>query len=163
MIATVLAGPTVNAQKKTIVDVNDCPFCEIAGRHDGDYDIDINKRSKGVTIGRSSVAFPDNYPVTEGHTLVVPNRHVTNVFGLPLREQSDLWSMVNLVADQLLAEGVTDMNIGTNVGASAGQTIEHAHVHVIPRRDGDVSDPRGGIRWVIPEKARYWAMPNYPA
>jgi diadenosine tetraphosphate (Ap4A) HIT family hydrolase len=55
------------------------------------------------------------------------------------------------------------MNIGTNIGAAAGQTVEHAHIHVIPRRDGDVRDPRGGIRWVIPEKARYWAMPNHPA
>lgn len=56
------------------------------------------------------------------------------------------------------------MNIGTNVGEVAGQTVEHAHVHVIPRTKGDVSDPRGGVRWVIPEKARYWAMdPNRPA
>ena len=70
--------------------------------------------------------------------------------------------MVNLVADQLRSS-CSGMNIGTNVGAAGGQTIEHAHVHVIPRREGDVMDPRGGIRWVIPEKARYWAMPNYPA
>ena len=153
----------MNAQKKRTVDASDCPFCEIVESQDGEYDIDNKQRTRTVVLGRSSVAFPDIYPVTSGHTLVVPNRHVTSLFGLPSREQADVWSMVNLVADQFLVEGVTSMNIGTNVGAAAGQTIEHAHVHVIPRRDGDVSDPRGGVRWVIPEKARYWAMPNYPA
>ncbi len=96
--------------------------------------------------------------------LVVPRRHVSTVFQLDRDEQSDLWSMVNLVADHLRSSGVTDMNIGTNVGAFGGQTVEHAHVHVIPRREGDVTDPRGGVRWVIPAKARYWAMdPNRPA
>jgi len=120
------------------------------------------RKTPGITIGRSAAAFPDNYPVTRGHTLVVPRRHVTSVFSLDRDETSDLWSMVNLVVDQLKLS-CDSFNVGTNVGASAGQTIEHAHVHVIPRRDGDVSDPRGGIRWVIPEKARYWAMPNYPA
>ncbi len=68
---------------------------------------------------------------------------------------SDLWSLVNLIVDQL-KPSCSGLNIGTNVGASGGQTVEHAHVHVIPRREGDVDDPRGGIRWVLPDKARYW-------
>ncbi len=141
------------------VRVEDCPFCEIAGLDSG-----WEPKGAGVTIGRSSAAFPDNYPVTPGHMLVVPRRHVSTVFQLDRDEQSDLWSMVNLVADHLRSSGVTDMNIGTNVGAFGGQTVEHAHVHVIPRREGDVTDPRGGVRWVIPAKARYWAMdPNRPA
>jgi len=140
------------------VRVEECPFCEIAGLENG-----WESKGAGTTIGRSSAAFPDNYPVTPGHTLVVPRRHVMNVFQLDIDERYDLWAMVALVADHLRSSGVTDMNIGTNVGAFAGQTVEHAHVHVIPRTEGDTRDPRGGVRWVIPEKARYQAMPNYPA
>ena len=139
------------------VRVEECPFCEIAGMDSG-----WTRKTPGATIGRSAAAFPDNYPVALGHTLVVPRRHVTSVLHLDRDEMSDLWSMVNLVADQLKSS-CSGLNIGTNVGASGGQTVEHAHVHVIPRREGDVTDPRGGIRWVIPQKARYWAMPNYPA
>ena len=139
------------------VRVDECPFCEIAGLESG-----WEPKGAGVTIGRSSAAFPDNFPVTPGHMLVVPRRHVFTVLQLDRDEQSDLWSMVTLVADPLKGS-CSGMNIGTNVGAAGGQTVEHAHVHVIPRREGDVMDPRGGIRWVIPEKARYWAMPNYPA
>ena len=136
----------------------DCPFCDIVGSRMG-----WKRRSSGVVIGRSAATFPDNYPVAPDHMLVVPRRHITSVLQLDRDETSDLWSMVNLVVDQLKVKGITDMNIGTNVGALAGQTIEHAHVHVIPRREGDVKDPRGGVRWVIPEKARYWTMHNYPA
>ena len=140
------------------VRLEECPFCEIAGLDSG-----WERKGAGTTIGRSSAAFPDNYPVSPGHMLVIPRRHVDSVFQLDDDERHDLWAMVSLVADQLKVSGVIDMNVGTNVGAFAGQTVEHAHVHVIPRREGDVLDPRGGIRWVIPEKARYWAMPNYPA
>jgi diadenosine tetraphosphate (Ap4A) HIT family hydrolase len=64
--------------------------------------------------------------------------------------------MVTLVADNMSAQGIKGMNIGMNIGATGGQTVEHAHIHVIPRREGDVDDPRGGIRWVLPDKARYW-------
>ena len=135
----------------------ECPFCEVAGLQSG-----WTRKTSGSTIGRSAAAFPDNYPVAPGHTLVVPRRHVTSILHLDEDEMGDLWSMVNLVADQLKGS-CSGMNIGTNVGAAGGQTVEHAHVHVIPRREGDVIDPRGGVRWVIPEKARYWAMPNYPA
>lgn len=140
------------------VRVEECPFCEIAGLESG-----WEPKGAGTTIGRSSAAFPDNYPVTPGHMLVVPQRHVDNVFQLDDDERHDLWAMVALVADHLRSSGVIDMNIGTNVGAFAGQTVEHAHVHVIPRTKGDTMDPRGGVRWVIPEKARYQAMPNFPA
>jgi len=140
------------------VRIDQCPFCDIAGLDSG-----WTRHAAGTTMGRSSAAFPDNYPVTEGHMLVVPRRHVMNVFQLDEDERADLWSLVNLIADNLRVTGVTSMNIGTNVGASAGQTIEHAHVHVIPRREGDVRDPRGGVRWVIPEKARYSSMSDLPA
>ena len=141
------------------VRLEECPFCEIAGLDSG-----WEPKAAGTTIGRSSAAFYDNYPVTPRHALVVPRRHVTDVFQLDEDERHDLWAMVNLVADQLWASGAAGMNIGTNVGEVAGQTVEHAHIHVIPRTKGDVTDPRGGVRWVIPEKARYWAMdPHLPA
>ena len=140
------------------VRVEECPFCDIAALDSG-----WEPKPAGATIGRSSASFLDLYPVTPGHSLVVPRRHVVDVLLLDREEQADLWSMVTLVADRLRALGATGLNIGTNIGASAGQTVEHAHVHVIPRQDGDVRDPRGGVRWVIPEKARYWAMPNHPA
>ena len=80
-----------------------------------------------------AVAFADGYPVAAGHTLVVPRRHVASVFDLPAEEYAALWALV-----------------------AAGQTVGHAHVHVIPRRAGDVGDPRGGVRWVLPERAAYW-------
>ena len=134
----------------------DCPFCERAGfdrRVAWDSEPEV---TRGLTVGRSSAAFPDQFPVTRGHMLVVPRRHVSDVFQLDRDEQESLWSMVTLVADNMSTQGIKGMNIGMNIGATGGQTVEHAHIHVIPRREGDVDDPRGGIRWVFPDKARYW-------
>ena len=92
-----------------------------------------------------------------GHTLVVPRRHVASIFELTEEEWGAVWSMVGVVRRELADEEVPDgFNIGVNDGTAAGQTIAHAHVHVIPRRTGDVEDPRGGVRWVIPAKVRYW-------
>lgn len=94
--------------------------------------------------------------MSEGHTLVVPRRHVASVFGLSPTEQQELWGLLARVREalneRLRPDGFT---IGINDGAAAGQTVGHAHIHVIPRRKGDVPDPRGGIRWVIPAKAAY--------
>ena len=90
--------------------------------------------------------------------MIVPIRHVASVFELSAEEQSDIWHLVDQVrtqrANTLHPDG---FNIGLNDGPAAGQTISHAHVHVIPRFKGDVGDPRGGIRWVLPEKAKYWS------
>jgi diadenosine tetraphosphate (Ap4A) HIT family hydrolase len=103
-------------------------------------------------------AFPDAYPVAEGHMLVVPKRHVTSLFDLPEEEQAALWRLVALVRARLMDELMPDgFNVGVNDGTAAGQTVPHAHVHVIPRRAGDVADPRGGVRWVVPAKAQYWS------
>jgi diadenosine tetraphosphate (Ap4A) HIT family hydrolase len=104
-----------------------------------------------------SAAFPDAYPVAEGHTLVVPKWHVASLFDLPDDEQAALWRLVALVRSKLVAELAADgFTIGVNDGPAAGQTVPHAHVHVIPRQVGDVADPRGGVRWVMPAKAPYW-------
>jgi diadenosine tetraphosphate (Ap4A) HIT family hydrolase len=103
------------------------------------------------------LAFFDGFPVAEGHTLVIPTRHVASFFELSEEEQAGVWRLVATVRAKLAAEFRPDgFNIGLNDGISAGQTVMHAHIHVIPRRNGDVADPRGGVRWVMPDKARYW-------
>ena len=103
------------------------------------------------------VAFFDRYPVSRGHALVVPNRVVGSIFDLDARVQAEIWETVGRVRDILTEMFNPDgFNIGVNDGKAAGQTVAHTHVHVIPRYIGDVGDPRGGIRWVIPEKTRYW-------
>lgn len=104
-----------------------------------------------------SAAIPDRFPLNPGHTLVVPRRHVSDLFALTLAEQGDLWRLVGEVKAALHRERTPDaFNIGVNVGTAAGQTVDHAHVHVIPRFMGDVPDPRGGVRWVVPSRAPYW-------
>jgi diadenosine tetraphosphate (Ap4A) HIT family hydrolase len=103
------------------------------------------------------VALLDNYPVAEGHTLVVPKLTVGSLYDLPEAVQAEIWDTVSRVrAIQVERFHPDGFNIGVNDGPAAGQTISHAHVHVIPRYVGDVPDPRGGIRWVIPQRARYW-------
>lgn len=113
----------------------------------------------GVTIAGSAlaVAFADAFPVSRGHTLVVPRRHVAGYFDLDADEQAALWQLVSEVQRTLEREHHPDgYNLGVNTGAAAGQTVDHVHVHVIPRFRGDVADPRGGVRWVLGARARYW-------
>ncbi len=126
------------------MDKTDCPFCQLKPRRimlENDF----------------AAAFPDGFPIAEGHTLVVPKRHVASLFELSEEEQSAVWKLVAQVRDKLMTEQKPDgFNIGLNDGTAAGQTVMHAHVHVIPRRLGDADDPRGGIRWILPKKAQYW-------
>lgn len=103
------------------------------------------------------LAIPDAFPITQGHTLVVPRRHVASIFDLSEDEQAAIWRLVAAVRTKLWHDLACDaFNIGVNDGAAAGQTVPHAHVHVIPRRKGDSPDARGGVRWIKPEKAKYW-------
>lgn len=127
------------------MDQHDCPFCRL--------------ETKRIRLeSEFAVAFLDGFPITQGHTLVIPKRHVASLFELPADEQAAVWALVAQVRASLLAELRPDgFNVGLNDGPAAGQTVMHAHVHVIPRRHGDVSDPRGGVRWVVPDKAAYWA------
>jgi diadenosine tetraphosphate (Ap4A) HIT family hydrolase len=121
-----------------------CPFCHLAP----------NRVTRASTHAR---AFADAYPVTDGHTLVVPVRHVASLFDLQPDELADVWRLVGEVRAALAASYTPDaFTIGVNDGEAAGQTVGHAHVHVIPRRRGDVPDPRGGVRWVVPAWAAYW-------
>lgn len=124
----------------------DCPFCSL---------LNSDRPVKETTL---SLAVEDAFPISPGHHLVVPKRHVASIFELDRREVHDLLELTATVRSELLRlHDPNGFNIGVNDGAAAGQTIGHAHVHVIPRRDGDVIDPRGGIRWVLPEKAVYWS------
>lgn len=107
-----------------------------------------------------AAAFFDAFPLNPGHCLVVPRRHESNFLALSPDEQAAMWALVPTVRDRIESNHAPDgYNLGVNVGEAAGQTISHAHLHVIPRYHGDVPDPRGGIRLIIPATARYWAHP----
>ncbi len=124
--------------------LGDCPFCSLPEHRI----IDRNDRA---------VVVRDAYPVTPGHTLVIPARHVASFFDTTADEREALLSLLDGARAQLQAELRPDgFNIGINDGRAAGQTVGHLHIHLIPRYVGDVSDPRGGVRWVQPDKARYW-------
>ncbi len=104
-----------------------------------------------------AVLIRDAYPVSPGHSLVIPKRHIGSWFET---SPAEVIAMLALLED---AKTITDAqhhpdgyNIGVNDGPAAGQTVPHLHIHLIPRFTGDVPDPRGGIRWVIANKAKYW-------
>lgn len=121
-----------------------CPFCQL-----GDERIWLE--------AVHAVAVPDLYPAATGHTLIVPRRHVEGFFELELEEQLGVWELVAEVRGRLARDLSPDaFTVGINDGLAAGQTIPHAHVHVIPRHLGDVDDPTGGVRGILPRRARYW-------
>lgn len=121
-----------------------CPFCD-------------PEQHRVVFTTSGGLVLRDGYPLTDGHTLVVPRVHVQSLFELDDVTQAALWNLVAEVRLRLKTDwGVDAFNIGINDGIAAGQTISHAHIHVVPRRTGDVKDPRGGLRWIIPERAKYW-------
>ena len=122
----------------------DCPFCcEIEGRS-----LKSNELADVVL---------DGYPVTTGHSLVIPKRHVADYFDLTSHELSAINTLLADQKKQLQTHdsSITGFNVGINIGEDAGQTIFHCHVHLIPRRKGDVETPRGGVRGVIPSKQGY--------
>ena len=128
--------------------ISHCPFCEIT-KHD-------EKR----IIKENDLAFVvrDGFPVSEGHTLIIPKRHVASFFEISNEERQALLDLLDQAKKALDQEfSPAAYNIGINDGASAGQTVPHLHVHLIPRYKGDVEDPRGGIRWIMPDKADYWS------
>lgn len=121
----------------------DCPFCGVPG--------DRVIAQSGLTI-----TIRDRYPVSPGHTLVIPIRHVASFLDMTDEEHAQLLAAVKAATTALGAELSPDgFNIGVNVGVAAGQTVMHAHVHVIPRFRGDVDDPRGGVRHCIPGRGYY--------
>lgn len=122
----------------------ECPFCSIA------EDREVICESAGA------LAIPDHYPISPGHTLIIPRKHIPDYFELTGAEQQELWQLVNrckaILTERYHPDG---FNVGINVGPAAGQTILHAHIHLIPRYMGDVENPRGGIRHTIPGKGYY--------
>jgi len=113
--------------------------------------------SRIVLANELALAIRDGFPVTEGHSLVIPRRHVADYFGLAADEVAACQELLHRVRHDIVANdpAVEGFNIGMNAGAVAGQTIFHCHIHLIPRRAGDVANPRGGVRHVIPGKGNY--------
>jgi diadenosine tetraphosphate (Ap4A) HIT family hydrolase len=121
-----------------------CPFCTLTESR-------IRFRSD------QAVAVDDAHPVSPGHMLVIPRRHVGSYFELNDRERLAMSRVLDQVQRDLAARMNPDAyTIGINDGPVAGQSIPHVHVHLIPRYRGDRENPRGGVRWVLPDKADYW-------
>jgi diadenosine tetraphosphate (Ap4A) HIT family hydrolase len=115
-------------------------------------------RSEWVASNALAFAIRDAFPVSEGHTLVIPRRLIPTWREATAEERASLMALVDEVIAALdEALSPDGYNVGFNVGAAAGQTVMHLHVHVIPRYRGDVEDPRGGVRHVIPSKGNYLA------
>ena len=121
-----------------------CPFCSI--------------RPSAILLNKPlAYAKQDGYPLTEGHALVIPRRHVTTFFDTTAGERQAMLELLDETKALLDSKYRPDgYNIGINDGPAAGQTVMHLHIHLVPRYLGDQSDPRGGIRWMFPEKAAYW-------
>lgn len=125
-----------------------CPFCALP-------------EEAIVWSSALSAAIRDRYPVSPGHTLVIPRRHVATYFEATDEERADLCRGVTELKagldDELRPDGY---NLGFNAGEAAGQTVMHLHIHLIPRFRGDVADPRGGVRGVIPSRQQYESLPS---
>lgn len=123
-------------------------------------DLTFIQRSPDEWVASNDLAFAirDVFPVSPGHTLVIPRRKVAQWWDATTEEQQSIWSLVDRVKQDLDRDFQPDgYNVGFNAGQAAGQTIFHLHVHVIPRYVGDVPDPLGGVRHVIPGKGNYLA------
>lgn len=124
--------------------IRPCPFCTLPAERI----IDSNDLA---------LVIRDGYPISPGHTLVIPKRHIGSWFEITQAEQQALLVLLEKAKTALETELKPDgYNIGINDGPTAGQTVPHLHMHLIPRYKGDQEDPRGGVRWIIPEKAKYW-------
>ncbi len=121
----------------------DCPFCSLSAE-------------RILLANEHGVVVRDAFPVVPGHTLIVARRHVADFFDLTPQEAAGLLDLLGKAKKELDAEMAPEgYNIGVNVGEAAGQTVMHAHVHLIPRRHGDVQDPTGGVRNIIPGRGTW--------
>ena len=124
---------------------SNCPFCQIAA-------------ARFVFADDVTLVIRDAFPVSPGHTLIIPRRHVGSFFQLTAPERESMFELLTQAKAELDGTLQPDgFNIGINDGAAAGQTVPHLHLHLIPRYRGDTPDPRGGVRWVLPAKAKYWS------
>lgn len=121
-----------------------CPFC----KPDSEREL--------IVESATAYAIYDKFPVNDGHALIIPIRHCEDYFDLSFKEQAACMFMLNKVKEIVLDRFKPDgFNVGINVGEKAGQTVNHVHIHLIPRYNGDVEEPRGGVRCVIPKKQQY--------
>ena len=142
-----LAWSRFRRLKTTFVVQKSCPFC-------------FPSTERIFHVGDLVLGLWDGFPVSPGHALLVTRRHISSWFEATAAEQQELLAAAEIAKRAIEAEHAPDgFNIGINVGAAAGQTIPHLHMHVIPRTEGDVADPRGGVRYVIPSKANYLQEP----
>lgn len=135
--------------------MNHCPFCNM-------------DNSKIILANDHATAIHDSHPVTPGHSLIIPKRHIALFFETTREEQMAMLDLLAGMRELLLEANHSRppfpkerstpdaFNIGINDGAVAGQTVPHLHIHLIPRYAGDTDDPRGGVRWIMPEMAPYW-------
>lgn len=121
-----------------------CPFCNL-------------DKARISLANNYAIAIYDGFPVSPGHCLIIPKRHFASFFEATKEEQVALLDLLSEMQELLMREHSPDgFNVGINVGEAAGQTVMHLHIHLIPRYAGDQPDPRGGVRWIFPEKADYW-------
>ena len=123
---------------------NPCLFCNV-------------EKSGCAYENRLAYASYDSYPVTEYHCLIIPKRHIKDYFDLSNEELLACNDLVQIVKKEIIKKdpSVKGFNLGTNIGKVSGQSILHCHLHLIPRRKGDVDNPQGGVRSVIPNKQHY--------
>ena len=125
--------------------MNNCMFCNLP-------------RDRIVFDSELALAIRDKFPVSPGHTLIVPKRHVASFCDTTPEEQAALLKLLRIARVDLdHVHRPAAYNVGVNDGAAAGRTVMHLHVHLIPRYPGGQDEPRGGVRWVLPEKVAYWA------
>ena len=124
--------------------MTNCPFCTLPPE-------------RIIDSNNLALVIRDGYPISLGHTLIIPKRHIGSWFEIAQAEQQALLDLLAKAKAVLETEFKPDgYNIGINDGPPAGQTVPHLHMHLIPRYKGDLEDPRGGVRWIISEKAKYW-------
>ena len=123
---------------------DDCIFCKL-------------RDERVIYECEHTKAFIDTYPASPGHTLVIPKRHFATYFEATEDEMLAIGKALEAAKKILDEEFSPDAyNIGVNNGSAAGQSVMHLHVHLIPRYKGDVEDPKGGVRWILKDKANYW-------
>jgi len=128
----------------TNVTERECPFCQFI------------RTEEPIAQRRTFFAKFDKYPVSPGHVLLIPRRHITTFFELNEEEREDFFDLLLEVRSTLEHQFHPDgLNIGVNIGPAAGQTVMHLHIHVIPRYLGDVEHPEGGVRRIIPNSVKY--------
>jgi len=133
--------PRVQMKKQAMSQQQDCPFC-------GNPEFTIENEL--------AFAHYDSYPVNTGHCLITPRRHVAEYFQATAEEKAAIWALVDemkiIIDEEYQPDGY---NIGVNIGTAAGQSVPHIHIHMIPRYKGDVENPKGGVRGVIPHRQKY--------